>query len=408
MKKGIITMGVLTALTSTVKTDMAFAENAEYSKSTRDVVQSTGTVNLKASTSLYIRSNPSTSSSIKGKIKGGATVTILEKTNNSWYKVSYNGITGYSSSQYIVLNTSTSQLSNKGRVNTTTSNLNMRKNAKLTSTVVAKLSPGTTVDILDNKTNGWYYVSANGKNGYVKSEYITLISSNSSSTTTQTSNSQSTSTTTTTSDINNGKIATVNATALNVRTGNGLSSSIITRAYSGNTVAILNTESNGWYKVSLSSGVTGWCNGKYLTNFRTGTISTQSSNTLTTNATSKAQAVINIAKSKLGNKYVWGGSGPNNFDCSGLTQYAFKNGANINIPRTSSSQATAGTYVSKSNLQPGDLVFFSNNGKTINHVGLYIGNNQMIHSPKPGDVVKIQRIDTTYYKNAYVTARRVL
>nr|WP_311766693.1 NlpC/P60 family protein [Streptomyces rhizosphaericus] len=99
---------------------------------------------------------------------------------------------------------------------------------------------------------------------------------------------------------------------------------------------------------------------------------------------SKAAQAIAFAKAQLGKPYVWGATGPSSFDCSGLTQAAWKS-AGISLPRTTWDQVKAGTRVSTSQLQPGDLVFFYDD---ISHVGLYIGDGMMIHAPKPGDVVK--------------------
>ncbi|MET8074300.1 NlpC/P60 family protein [Streptomyces sp. NPDC005271] len=99
---------------------------------------------------------------------------------------------------------------------------------------------------------------------------------------------------------------------------------------------------------------------------------------------SKAAQAVAFAKAQVGKPYVWGATGPNSFDCSGLTQAAWKT-AGVSLPRTTWDQVKASTRVSTSDLQPGDLVFFYDD---ISHVGLYIGNGMMIHAPKPGDVVK--------------------
>lgn len=137
--------------------------------------------------------------------------------------------------------------------------------------------------------------------------------------------------------------------------------------------------------------------------------STSTSTSSTSSSTSsKAQKVVSMAKSKLGCRYVWGAQGPNTFDCSGLMWYCFKNAANKNLPRTSKEQSKVGTKVSKSNLQAGDMVFFNTSGSGVSHVGLYIGNGNMIHAPKPGDVVKTVSINSSYYTKKFVTARRVL
>ncbi|CEJ75170.1 cell wall hydrolase [[Clostridium] sordellii] len=126
------------------------------------------------------------------------------------------------------------------------------------------------------------------------------------------------------------------------------------------------------------------------------------------NNTNAASAVVNMAYSKLGSPYVWGAEGPNTFDCSGLTSYVFRNAAGVSLPRTSGSQYGVGTSVSKANLQPGDLVFFATGGGGISHVGIYVGGGQMIHAPQTGDVVKVSNINSSYWQNAYVGAKRVL
>lgn len=114
----------------------------------------------------------------------------------------------------------------------------------------------------------------------------------------------------------------------------------------------------------------------------------------------KANKALAFCKSKLGTPYLWGGTGPR-YDCSGLMMKAYAS-VGISIPRTSKQQSTFGKSVSKSNLQVGDLVFF---GSPVHHVGMYCGNNQYIHSPKTGDVVKISSLSG---RKDYTCARRVI
>ena len=113
----------------------------------------------------------------------------------------------------------------------------------------------------------------------------------------------------------------------------------------------------------------------------------------------KINKVIEVAKSKIGSNYVWGAQGPNTFDCSGLMLYSFSHGAGITLPRVSKDQATVGTYVSRSELRPGDLIFW---GSPVHHVALYIGNGKYIHAPQPGSTVTIANL------GGYTTARRVI
>ena len=121
-------------------------------------------------------------------------------------------------------------------------------------------------------------------------------------------------------------------------------------------------------------------------------------------ATEGGQALVDTAMQYLGVPYVWGGTSPSGFDCSGLVQYVCrKNGISVN--RVAADQRNNGVYVSRENLMPGDLVFFGRGG--INHVGIYVGNGNMIHAPQTGDVVKISSIETSYRISNYAGAVRV-
>ncbi|WP_437075266.1 NlpC/P60 family protein [Streptomyces sp. enrichment culture] len=111
---------------------------------------------------------------------------------------------------------------------------------------------------------------------------------------------------------------------------------------------------------------------------------------------SRASAAISYAYSKLGSPYVWGATGPDAFDCSGLVQAAYRS-AGVELPRTTYAQIGAGRRVSRSELLPGDLVFFYS---AISHVGLYIGNGQMIHAPNPSAPVRVAPIDEMPFAGA--------
>jgi cell wall-associated NlpC family hydrolase len=112
--------------------------------------------------------------------------------------------------------------------------------------------------------------------------------------------------------------------------------------------------------------------------------------------TAKAEKVIAFAENQLGKPYVWAATGPDTYDCSGLTQAAWRE-AGIELPRTTWDQVEAGTRVSRSEMLPGDLVFFYDD---ISHVGIYIGDGMMIHASKPGDVVKVESIDYMPFHSA--------
>ena len=224
----------------------------------------------------------------------------------------------------------------------------------------------------------------------------------------------------TTMSFADAKVGTVTASALNIRSGASTSHSIVTKAYKGNTVEILES-SNGWHKVKLSNGKIGWGSAQYIstssvdntTNGNTSQESTQApsnneNNVSGTQSSSKVQAIVNTAKAQIGKKKAWGAEGPNAFDCSGLTYYIYKQNG-ITIPRTSREQSNFGTTVSKSNLQPGDLLFFSTDGSGgVSHVGIYVGNGQMVHVSSSKNSVISTSINTSYWQKAYIRAKRVL
>ena len=113
-----------------------------------------------------------------------------------------------------------------------------------------------------------------------------------------------------------------------------------------------------------------------------------------------AQTVVDAAMAQRGDPYVWAAGGPDSFDCSGLTAYAYA-AAGISLPHSSAAQARMGTAVSRADLQPGDLVYFYS---PVSHIGIYIGNGMMVHAPTSGDVVKVASVDMS----GYAGARRLL
>ncbi|MFD1776064.1 C40 family peptidase [Paenibacillus rhizophilus] len=118
----------------------------------------------------------------------------------------------------------------------------------------------------------------------------------------------------------------------------------------------------------------------------------------------KLESVVNQV---LGTPYLYGGTTASGFDCSGFILYVLKKFNVDDLPRTSQSQARVGTPVSKEDLRVGDLVFFNTFGKGVSHAGIYIGDNQFAHSSSVRGV-RVSKLSDAYYKDRYVTARRVV
>ncbi|HFA6256326.1 TPA: C40 family peptidase [Neisseria gonorrhoeae] len=122
-----------------------------------------------------------------------------------------------------------------------------------------------------------------------------------------------------------------------------------------------------------------------------------------------ADELIGSAMGLLGIAYRYGGTSVSTgFDCSGFMQHIFKRAMGINLPRTSAEQARMGAPVARSELQPGDMVFFRTlGGSRISHVGLYIGNNRFIHAPRTGKNIEITSLSHKYWSGKYAFARRI-
>ena len=191
------------------------------------------------------RKSASTSSSIIETIPKNTTVEVVDKSTSGWYKVKYKGNTGYVSKDYVKLNGSGSDdntppsSSEKG---VTSANVNFRKSASTSSSIIATIPKNTTVEVVGKSTSGWYKVKYKGNTGYVSKDYVKLNGSNSN-----------------TSSSNKG----VTSANLNLRKSASTSSSIITTIPKNTTVEIVSKLSSGWYKVKYKS-YTGYAVGSYM------------------------------------------------------------------------------------------------------------------------------------------------
>lgn len=270
----------------------------------------------------------------------------------------------------------------------TASSLNFRSGPSTSHSIIGSLQKGQQVEYI-SESGSWAKVKYNGVTGYVHGDYLTK------STSTGISTSQ-------------GTTQYVNSTSgLNVRSGAGTTYSKLGTLEYKEKVTVLST-SNGWAKINYK-GQAGYVSSSYLqSTVPSGSTSNSGSNN---SVSASASSVIAYAKTLLGKPYVWGAQGPNSFDCSGFTYYVFKNKAGIILPRTSSAQSKYGTYVSRNNLRAGDLVFFDTNGANngqVSHVGLYIGNGQMIHASYSQKKIVIDNFNSSYFKRTFVNGRRVL
>lgn len=123
-------------------------------------------------------------------------------------------------------------------------------------------------------------------------------------------------------------------------------------------------------------------------------------------AEDQAALLLEYARSLRGKPYSYGAVGPNSYDCSGFTMKAFKQ-IGISLPHSSAQQSTMGKSISKSDLLPGDLVFFNTSGSGVSHVGIYVGSGSFIHASTTQGVT-ITSLGSTYYAKRYLKARRII
>ena len=213
----------------------------------------------------------------------------------------------------------------------------------------------------------------------------------------------------------------INAADVRLRSESSTSSSILATLSKGTAVTVL-AQSDGWYAVSCND-TTGYVAQQYVTmgdslpadtTTDDGAADDNSANDSTADDSSSVpssgsgSSAVSIAYQYLGVPYVYGGASPSGFDCSGFTMYVYSQ-LGISLPHGATPQLNYGASVSRSDLQPGDLVFFSDYGYAASHVGIYVGDGQFIHassSSSNGYCVCVSSLTSGYYDSHYAGARR--
>ena len=342
-------------------------------------------------TSLRLRNEPSLSSSTVTYLPSGAVVSVHEQLDG-WYKVVYNGITGYVSADYLVYtpaatndasadepvidsSTENAQAETQTIATISGNNVNFRTQPMTSADIIGKLAQGTEVEVL-SVSDGWCEVRYQGTTGYVAADYV---------------------------EVNGETLrqprGIVTGSCVNVRSGPTTGHGIVTKVYAGAVVDLLEQVDN-WYRISYN-GYEGYIREDFIREYNGGA------------ASAIGEQVVALAMNYLGVRYVYGGASPSGFDCSGFTLYVFKQ-FGYNLPHSATSQwYESGQYVERSDLQPGDIVLFCDpsrsNGKACSHVGIYIGNGEFIHasSGSSGKYVRISSLNTGYYNTYYKGAKRL-
>ena len=371
-----------------------------------------GAATVTAST-LNIRTGPSTSYSIAGTVSRNSKVVVLEQTSSSWYKINYKGTVGYVSTEYLKDVLKAENFDAVGSV--TGSSCRMRSKPNTSSSILGTYSAGTKMTVI-GINNGWYKVQYNGKTGYMRSDLMDIVSGSASSSSTAPSQPTEPAQPTEPSEPAESLVSVdaeygiVNGSGCRMRSEPNTSSTILGVYNRGTRMSVLGMVNN-WYKVQYD-GKTGYMRSDLMI-LDDGSSDSSDSSTSTgdgESSSSRRDDIVNFALRYEGYAYVWGGESlaEGGFDCSGFVYYVYHTNFGYSMERTASRQyANNGTWVSRSNIRKGDVIFFSDDGYGVTHVGIYIGNGQFIHAANSRKGVIISDL-SGYYGNIYWGAKNIV
>lgn len=400
------------------------------------VFASTGTVTAQT---VRVRQAASTDSQILKRVYKDEKVEITGEEGD-WYKVNAGGIEGYVSKAYLTVSEETEPAAEPEPVvseepkepdtqstvlgDTTTQETKAYIVPTFDGVEAFSIDTNKKVEVIATLAN-WSKVRLGSQEGWIPNTVLMATSTEVPAETTPAV--VETPETSTEKAINQKGYISSNASA-NFRSEPTTNSTSLNKLPRYTEVSVISELSNGWYKVSYA-GKTGYISKSLVT---LGTAPEQPSSrnsdstrstttsTTTTQSSSSSQVVTGVAPSSVstggvvataqslvGSRYTYGGSSPSTgFDCSGFTSYVYAQ-YGVKLNRTASGQLGNGVAVSKAELQPGDLVMFGSSAGSVYHVGIYVGNGQMIHAANSNRGVVYDTINSGYYYNNYYGARRV-
>lgn len=423
-KKGIKNILIVTAM---VITSLFFINMSLAANTAKVTVE---TANL--------RETPDENSKILEQLSLNKEVEIIEK-DGEWYKVTVDNITGYIRQDLIAVTEEVNNTQDENNITSTQEEQNVENEVGQTEEeieldkniieqnvrlkIVPVINATETIEVKKDEEvnvteiiNGWVCVETQNTKGWIRKENILTKAEQAKQEQERLAKEEAEKQAQ--SAANTTKTMYIKEATVNVRREPNTSSEIVT-SLQMNTQVVVESEDAGWSKVKVN-GIEGYIATNLLSaskqetsrssNVRKATntesqVQNQTTVNEITTASGNGAAVVAKAKSFIGYNYVYGGASPSTgFDCSGFTSYIYKQ-FGVSLNRTAAGQYSNGTAVSRANLQPGDLVMFGKSG--INHVGIYAGGGMIVHAANKSRGVTTDTINSGYYNNNYVGARRI-
>ena len=331
---------------------------------------------------LNVRSGPGVNYSVLNKTNKGDIVTILEE-KQGWYKIALkSGDTGWVNKSYVTITDITDSSSTKEMGEVVKESVYLRKEASWSSSNYGIVAKGSRVEILE-KGPVWIKVRYANNIGYISKDYISIIDNSQQSP--EDSNSSK----------ENAEIIKESVFLRKSPTWGSEKTKILPV---GTKVEYIGIEGQ-WVKIKHGND-TGYISNEYVK------ILSDKDELI---RKEKQDKLVALAMKQVGKPYVYGATGPDSFDCSGLVQYLYKEALGIVIPRVSRDQAKVGVSVTLDQIQVGDIIAFDDNKDgVVTHVGMYVGDGKFIQALKPGKPVELTSINSKYWKGIISTIRRVL